>query len=73
MCDVTDLVDLPGWPEGTRLIIRRQRKHPGAQTSLLPDLDYRFWGHYTDQAGNPVELDRKMRAHAHVEDHIQSV
>ena len=71
VCEVTDLIDLSGWPEGTRVIIRRQPKHPGAQTSLLPDLEYRFWGHYTDQAGDPVELDRLMRAHAHVEDHIQ--
>jgi hypothetical protein len=71
VCDVTDLVDMTGWPKGTRLIIRRQPKHPGAQTTLLPDLDYRFWVHYTDCDGNPVELDRKMRAHAHVEDRIQ--
>jgi hypothetical protein len=71
VCEVTDLVDMKGWPKGTRLIIRRQPKHPGAQTTLLPDLDYRFWGHYTDSDGDPVELDRKMRAHAHVEDHIQ--
>lgn len=71
VCEVTDLVDMKGWPNRTRVIIRRQPKHPGAQTTLLPDLDYRFWGHYTDQAGDPVELDRKMRAHAHVEDHIQ--
>ncbi len=70
VCEVTDLIDLTGWPEGTRVIIRRQPNHPGAQTTLLPDLDYRFWGHYTDQAGEPVELDRQMRAHAHVEDHI---
>ncbi len=71
VCEVTDLVDLTPWPQGTRLVIRRHPKHPGAQTTLLPDLDYRFWGHYTDQAGDPVELDRQMRAHAHVEDHIQ--
>jgi hypothetical protein len=71
VCEVTDLVDLSSWPQGTRLIIRRQPKHPGAQTTLLPDLDYRFWGHYTDSEGAPVELDRLMRAHAHVEDHIQ--
>jgi Transposase DDE domain group 1 len=71
VCEVTDLVDLTGWPDRTRLIIRRQPTHPGAQTSLLPDLEYRFWGHYTDQAGDPVELDRQMRAHTHVEDHIQ--
>ncbi len=70
VCEVTDLVDLSSWPEGTRLIIRRQPKHPGTQTTLLPDLEYRFWGHYTDQDGDPVELDRSMRAHAHVEDFI---
>ena len=70
VCEVTDLVDLAEWPEGTRLIIRRQPKHPGTQTSLFPDLEYRFWGHYTDQDGDPDELDRSMRAHANVEDYI---
>ena len=70
VCEVTDLVDLAGWPEGTRLIIRRQPLHPGARTSLFPDLEYRFWGHYTDQKGDAAELDRSMRAHAHVEDFI---
>jgi hypothetical protein len=68
--EVTDLVDLSAWPQGTRLIVRREPLHPGAQTSLLPDLEYRFWGHYTDQAGDPATLDWHMRAHAHVEDHI---
>lgn len=70
VCEVTDLVDLDAWPQGTRLIIRREPLHPGAQQSLLPDLEYRFWGHYTDQDGDPAELDQQMRAHAHVEDHI---
>ena len=41
--------------ENALLIIRRQPLHPGAQASLLPDLEYRFWGHFTDLAGNPVE------------------
>lgn len=70
VCEVTDLVDLSHWPDGTRLIIRRQPLHPGAQQSLLPDLEYRFWGHYTDLEDDPAELDRQMRAHAHIEDHI---
>lgn len=70
VCEVTDLVDLTAWPDGTRLIIRREPLHPGAQTSLLPDLEYRFWGHYTDQDGDVAELDRFMRARAHVEDYI---
>lgn len=72
VCEITDLVTLPkGYPEGTRLIVRREPLHPGAQTTLFPDHDYRYWGHYTDQKGTPAELDRAMRAHAHVEDHIQ--
>jgi hypothetical protein len=70
VCEVTDLVDLSDWPAGTRLIIRREPLHPGAQQTLLPDLEFRFWGHYTDQGGDPPELDRHMRAHARVEDHI---
>ena len=56
VCEVTDLVDLSSWPKGTRLIVRREPLHPGAQTSLLPDLEYRFWGHYTDQDGDPATL-----------------
>lgn len=72
VAEITDLVDLTGWPEGTRLIIRRERLHEGAQRSLLPDMNYRYWGHFTDTAeGTPAELDHHMRAHAHVEDHIK--
>ena len=69
--EVTDLVDLSAWPAGTRLIVRREPLHPGAQTSLFPSLEYRYWGHYTDADGSPVEADADMRAHAHVEDHIR--
>ncbi len=71
VCEVTDLVDLAHWPDGTRLIVRREPLHPGAQQSLFPSLDFRYWGHYTDQPGEPVTLDQHMRAHAHVEDHIR--
>ena len=52
------------------LIIRRGPLHPGAQRSLFPSLDYRYWGFYTDRDGDPVALDATMRAHAHVEQHI---
>ena len=68
--ELTELVTLKGWPEGTRLIVRREPLHPGVQHSLFPSLEYRYWGFYTDQDGDPVELDRIMRAHAHVEQHI---
>ena len=71
MAELSDLIDLSAWPEGTRLIVRRDPLHPGAQTSLFPSLEFRFWGHYTDRAGSAVETDVHMRAHAHVEDHIR--
>jgi len=71
VAELTDLVDLSDWPAGTRLIVRREPLHPGAQQTLLPSTEFRYWGHYTDQAGDPVTLDSTMRAHAHVEDHIR--
>jgi hypothetical protein len=71
VAELTDLVDLSGWPTGTRLIVRREPLHPGAQQSLFPSTLFRYWGHYTDANGHPVNLDADMRAHAHVEDHIR--
>jgi len=71
VAEVSDLVDLSKWPPGTRLIIRREPLHPGAQQSLFPSLEYRYWGHYTDQSGSPVSRDVFHRAHAHVEDHLE--
>ena len=71
VCELTSLIDDPNLPEGTRLIVRREPLHPGAQRSLFPSLEFRFWGFYTDADGSPVDLDVTMRAHAHVESHIQ--
>ncbi len=68
VAEVTELVDLSEWPQGTRLIIRREPLHPGAQKSLFPSLEYRYWGHYTDQPGAPSRRDLFMRGHASIED-----
>ena len=70
VCELTSLVLLSALPSGTRLIVRREPLHPGAQRSLFPSLEYRYWGFYTDCEGEPAELDLIMRAHAHVENHI---
>ena len=70
VAELTSLIDTTTLPEGTRLVVRRQPLHPGAQRSLFPSLDYRYWGFYTDQDGDPRQLDVTMRAHAHVEQHI---
>ncbi len=40
VAEVSDLADLAHWPEGTRLIVRREPLHPGAQTSLFPYLNW---------------------------------
>ncbi len=71
VAELTSLIDISGLPRGTRFIVRREPLHPGAQRSLFPSLDFRYWGFYTDQEGDPRQLDLMMRAHAHVESHIQ--
>ncbi|MHB1251807.1 MAG: IS1380 family transposase [Acidimicrobiales bacterium] len=71
VCEVTDYLNLRKLPSGTRCIVRREPLHPGAQRSLFPSDEFRYWGFYTDCDGDPVALDLTMRAHAHVEDHIQ--
>ena len=70
VADLTDLVDLPGWPARTRLIVRREPLHPGAQRSLFGSDNYRYWGFLTDQTGDVAQLDRLMRSHADVENAI---
>lgn len=40
VAEITDLVDLSGWPEHTRVIARREDAHPGAQLSFT-DIDGR--------------------------------
>ena len=71
VCELTSFVKDDKLPPGTRLIVRREPLHPGAQRSLFPSLDFRYWGFYTDAEGSSVEWDTTMRAHAHVEQHIQ--
>jgi hypothetical protein len=68
VAELTELVGLSGWPAGTRLIVRREPLHPGAQQTLFPSTLFRYWGHYTDADGDPVTLDAHMRAHARCED-----
>ena len=70
VAELTSLIDDPRLPAGTRLIVRREPLHPGAQRSLFHSLEFRYWGFYTDHSGDPRDLDATMRAHANVEQHI---
>ncbi len=70
VADLTESVDLAGWPDRTRFIVRREPRHPGAQRTLFDSEMWRYRGFYTDADGDPAELDAHMRAHARIEDTI---
>lgn len=65
---------LDGYPEGTRVIVRRERPHPGAQLDLMETRDgWRYTCFATDTpAGQLAFLDARHRAHARVEDRIRT-
>jgi hypothetical protein len=57
---------LEGYPTGTRVIVRRERPHPGAQLDLMETRDgWRYTCFATDTpAGQLAFLDARHRAHA---------
>jgi Transposase DDE domain group 1 len=64
---------LLGYPAGTRVIVRRERPHPGAQLDAFEEADgWRYTAFATDtRIGQPAHLDARHRAHARVEDRIR--
>jgi hypothetical protein len=61
-----------GWPEGMRVIVRRERPHPGAQLRFTDADGWRFQAFATDTpAGQLAQLEARHRAHARVEDRIR--
>jgi Transposase DDE domain group 1 len=69
--EITELLDLSGWPDRSRVIVRRERPHPGAQLSFTDHDGHRFQAILTDQEGDACELERHHRARARVEDQIK--
>ena len=70
--ELTDLADLGTWPDGARLICRRERPHPGAQLSLFDIGEgFRHTCFLTDSAGEVASLELRQRRHARVEDRIR--
>ena len=72
MAEITDRLDLTGWPEGSRVIVRRERPHPGAQLSFTDHDGHRFLATLTDLDGDPVNLECLHRARASAEDRIRA-
>jgi Transposase DDE domain group 1 len=72
VCEITDRLDLTGWPAGSRVIVRRERAHPGAQLSFTDVDGHRFQAILTDQTGDVAVIERDHRGRARVEDHIRN-
>jgi Transposase DDE domain group 1 len=72
VAEITDRVDLSSWPEGSRLIVRRERPHPGAQLSFTDHDGYRFQAILTDQDDQQIAIiERRHRQRARIEDRIR--
>jgi hypothetical protein len=72
VAELTDRIDLSAWPEGSRLICRSERPHPGAQFQIFDEHGYRYTCFLTDQDGNDIaHLELRHRGRARVEDSIR--
>lgn len=76
VAELTGMVDLGGYPAGTRIIVRRERPHPGAQLSLFDkDEGLRHQVFLTDTpysgGGSAQFLEVRHRGHATIEDRIR--
>ena len=72
VCELTGL-DLTAWPDGSRVLVRRERAHPGAQLSFTDHDGHRFQAILTDQPDQDIALlECRHRARARVEDHIRN-
>jgi hypothetical protein len=66
-------LDLAGWPQGTRVICRREDSHPGAQLSFTDADGHRFQVFLTDQPDPDItRLELRHRQRARIEDRIRA-
>lgn len=76
VAEATSLIDLVGWPTGSRLILRKERPHPGAQLTFTDHDGHRVTALITDTPpgevpGQAAGLELRHRQHARVEDRIR--
>jgi len=72
VAELTGLLDLSAWPKGMRVIVRKERPHPGAQLRVT-DLDgHRFTCFATGTKGGQLaDLELRHRRRARCEDRIR--
>ena len=72
VADITGLLDLDGWPAGMRVIVRKERPHPGAQLRFTDIDGHRFTAFATDtKRGQLADLELRHRRRARCEDRIR--
>jgi hypothetical protein len=73
VADVTGLLDLSKWPPGMRVIVRKERPHPGAQLRLTDPDGLRVTAFATNTAhGQLADLELRHRRRARCEDRIRT-
>ena len=73
VAEFTRLLDMTGWPANMRVIVRRERPHPGAQLRF-DDVDgFRLTAFVTNtRIGQHQHLEARHRTRARVEDRIRA-
>ena len=71
VADITGMVDLDSWPAGMRVIVRKERPHPGAQLRFTDIDGHRFTAFATGtKKGQLADLELRHRRRARCEDRI---
>jgi len=71
--EITDLLDLSSWPKGMRVIIRKERPHPGAQLRFTDRDGLRLTAFVTNtRRGQLPDLELRHRRRARCEDRIRT-
>lgn len=72
VAELTGMLDLTGWPKGMRVIVRRERPHPGAQLRFTDLGGHRFTCFVTGtRHGQLADLELRHRRRARCEDRIR--
>jgi hypothetical protein len=76
VAEATGMIDLSAWPDGSRLILRKERPHPGAQLTFTDVDGHRVTAFLTDTGRGVIPhqiagLELRHRQHARVEDRIR--
>ncbi|MCC5582288.1 transposase, partial [Microtetraspora sp. AC03309] len=73
VAELTGLLDLSSWPKGMRVIVRKERPHPGAQLRFTDIDGHRFTCFITNtRHGQLADLELRHRRRARCEDRIRA-